>query len=479
MNVGRGDLRDVYIEADRAAVFVEDQVMVLSEIATTILTSVPVSGTVALGAITQAVVERFGAPESPLSAQDLTRQHVLDLVAHGVLTDDTAVEDAQFTPESVAALRSALRHVVMAKSGSWQLPDGVTGAQFVAAAERHRVVPSLCAARATLSVPPTTAAALAAMTLQETATVQQLGAELAQIVSALESANVRVLAFKGLALAAQAHHDVSARGTGDHDLLVSPSDVERAHQVLSSNGWVPAVGFPRSGESWAWRRLVRDYYELSLEGRVSTIDLHWHLGPVRNAFPSFDVLWSRRVTVSISGRDVPTFSPYDALAHSATHTAKDHWRWLRGLLDVRLLTADPSVWDSADRPLRQDQLLSVGLAARTFGMPRGAPPVVHEALQLAAGSWDIAVERQSTASHVDTATRVPGTGLFRALIALRRAGGSASDVRRQLSLSLMPVTTTADMRASSPWVTVPRVLSCRAIEVFSLWQHAIRRRLHR
>lgn len=476
MNVRRGDLRDVYAENGRAAVFVGDQVIVLSEIASAILDIVPGDGAVSLDEITRAVVAEFGAPDAPLDAQDLTRRHVLDLVAHHVLTDDAATLDEPFTPESVAALRDALRHVVMGEHGPWQLPDRVTGAQFAAAAERHRVVPSVCRALAVLSVPQATAATLAAATLQETATVRRLSDELAEIVTALESAGVRVLAFKGLALAAQAHHDVSSRGTGDHDLLVAPSDVEHAHRVLVSSGWVPATGYPSPGGSWAWRRLVRDYYELSLErDGGSAIDLHWHLGPVRNAFPSFDVLWSRRASVSIGGGEIPTLSAYDALAHSATHSAKDHWRWLRGLLDVRLLMSDSSVWESADRPLRHDQLLTLGLAARLFGVPAGAPPVVHEAVRMAAGVWDTAVARQAGPSHVDIDTRVPGVGLYRALIALGRAGADTGDLRRQLSLSLVPLTTTADRQATSAWVAVPRVTAHRAAEVTRLWRDAIER----
>jgi hypothetical protein len=240
---------------------------------------------------------------------------------------------------------------------------------------------------------------------------------------------------------------------------------------------VPGAGFPRPGGSWAWRRLVRDYYELSLErDGGSAIDLHWHLGPVRNAFPDFDAMWSRRASVSIGGRAVSTLSAYDALAHSASHSAKDHWRWLRGLLDVRLLMADPTTWRAADRPLRHDQLLTVGLAARMLGVPAGAPPVVHEAVRMAAGAWDTAIARQAGPSHVDIHTRVPGTGLYRALLALSRAGADTGDLRRQLSTSLLPLTTTADRGASSAWVAVPRVMLSRSAEVSQLWKAALKRR---
>ncbi|WP_159081519.1 nucleotidyltransferase domain-containing protein [Nocardioides sediminis] len=451
----------------------------LSEIATRILTSVPTGGSTDLDAITRHVVADFGSPEPPLDARDLTMQHVLDLVAHGVLADDSPVESEPFTDASVSALRDALHHVISGNRSVWRLPPEVSGQQFVAAADRHRVSPTVAAALPVLDLPAASAARLTAKALQETATVEKLAVELAEIVTALEQSGVRVLVFKGLALAVQAHHDVAARGTGDHDLLVPPDDLERACAVLAAQGWVAAGGFSRPGDSWAWRRLVRDYYELPLVGGIGSIDLHWHLGPVRHAFPDFDVLWSRRATVSVGWHDVSTLAPYDALAHSATHTAKDHWRWLRGLLDVRLLMDDPLVWRSADRPLRQDQLLSVGLAERIFGSPAGAPPIIHEAAHIAGEVWNHAVERQHGPSHVNVATRVPGAGLYGALVALRRAGAEADDLLRQLSLSLLPLDAAAGLDTPSAWQAVPRVLAHRSAEIMRLSSSAARRSLQR
>lgn len=477
MRFTRGDVRDVYAEHGRAAVFVRDQVIVLSEIATRILMTVPGDGSIGIDAIVNDVVADFGVPEPPLDARDLTLRHVLDLVAHGVLASDSAVDDEPFTEASVNALRSALRHFVSGDSSTWHLPAGVSGPALVAAAERHRVTPTLAAALPVLEIPPTSAARLSAMAAQETATVEKLAAELAEIVRTLEQADVRVLAFKGLALAVQAHHAVAARGTGDHDLLVSARDLNRACAVLGAAGWSSPAGFPRPGDSWAWNSLARNYYELPLVGGLGSIDLHWHVGPVRSAFPDFDVLWSHRASVRIAGHRIPTLSPYDALAHSGAHSAKDHWRWIRGLLDVRLLMNDPCVWQSADRPLRQDQLLSLGLAARIFGPPAGAPAVVHEAMALAEKVWDTATRSQAGPSHVDAAVRVPGSGLIKALSGLRRAGGDASDMRRQVQMSLIPPTYAADLRTSAAWVAIPCVVDRRCHEVVTLWVGAARRRL--
>ena len=53
------------------------------------------------------------------------------------------------------------------------------------------------------------------------ASVEVLVGELVHALDALDRAGVRALAFKGLALAAQAYGDAAARGAGDLDLLVA------------------------------------------------------------------------------------------------------------------------------------------------------------------------------------------------------------------------------------------------------------------
>ncbi|QIK75228.1 nucleotidyltransferase domain-containing protein [Nocardioides piscis] len=477
MMVYRGSLQDVYIEEGRSAVFVRDQVIVLSEIATAILEATPAIGSVSLTEITRKVVDTYGDPEPPLDATDVTHEHVLELVAHEVLRVDSAAQPQPFTPDSVEALRGALRHLLSHDTKRWQLPRGVTGSQLVSAAERHRVVPTLTNGLDRLLLPAHERARLGAITAQEAATVAVMGAELAELVDALERAGVRVLAFKGLALAVQAHGDVAARGTGDHDLLVSPSELERAYDILQSLGWKATGGFPRPSDSWAWSYFVRTYYELSLARRGHMIDLHWHVGPVRAAFPSFDELWERHQRVRIHDKDIPTLSPYDALAHSASHSAKDHWRWLRGLLDVWLLMQDDATWRAADRPLRHDQLLSLGLAARLFGVPVGVPSVVHDAERLVTTASDAALVWQARPAQIDVTSRIPGVGLLRAAGSLRRAGASEGDLRRQVWLSVVPPTSTTDITTRSACVAIPRVLGRRTKEVLTLWRRAALERL--
>ncbi|QBX55841.1 hypothetical protein EXE58_10475 [Nocardioides seonyuensis] len=476
MRVRRGFVRDVFSEGGRTAVFVNDQVLVLSEMATVIFDATPAEATTTLEDITSAVVAEFGEPAPPTDATEATRLQVLDLVAHRVLQDGSGVAHEAFTAASVETLRQAMRHLVSDDPTPWRLPDAMSG-QFVGAMRRHRLTETVARSLDRFDLPPAVAAQVSADCASERVAIEDQAEELHEILSALHEVGVRALTFKGLALAAQAHGDFRARGRGDHDLLVDPEDLSRAHDTLISLGWVPVEGFARPGDSWAWRHLVRHYYEVPLARGTSSVDLHWHLGPVRSAFPSFDTLWGRRAMVPVGGRDVPTFSSYDALTHSATHAAKDHWSSLRSVLDIRRLMSDPDAWRSADRPLRQDQLLSIGIAAHLLGTPTGAPEVVARAADLARALVPAVEARQSRMAGFDLTRRLPGAALAATLQAIARAGGRPGDFWRELWLLAIPVSDVSADPTPRAAVAVPRALGRRSAEVGRLWGRAAVERL--
>ena len=88
MRIARGDLHDLYVEDDRAAVMVDTEVVVLSELATTILLSLPEAGEATLDEVTAAVVDTHGEPESPHEAATLVLHNVEDLARHRILVTE-------------------------------------------------------------------------------------------------------------------------------------------------------------------------------------------------------------------------------------------------------------------------------------------------------------------------------------------------------------------------------------------------------
>jgi hypothetical protein len=341
----------------------------------------------------------------------------------------------------------------------------VSESTLLEAVQRQRVVSQLALHLDTSRLPQSLAARLSALHADLAAASADVRRDLHLLLETLGDAGVRAMVFKGQALAVQAWGDASARGYGDIDLLVDPDDLAHACTTLALAGWNTDYTYPTPGPSWGWRHFVRTEYEMALARGQTSVDLHWHPVPARAAFPDFDALWERRAEVSIAGRLVPTFGAYDALAHSASHSAKDHWRWLRGLADVHRLMADPATWLAADRPLAGDQLLTLGIAARLFGVPDAAPDVVHDAAS-AAGRVMAHVRRGQLAPERGAAKDwSPGLGTLQMLRPLWHARARPREFVRRLSTSALPPWALATQDSPHAAVAAPGALLLRASEV--------------
>lgn len=82
--IARGVLQDLYVEGDVAAVFVEEQVVVLSEIASQVLLAVPETGPTEVSVIAEALVARYGEPPQE-SGVEAAQRIVDELVEHAIL----------------------------------------------------------------------------------------------------------------------------------------------------------------------------------------------------------------------------------------------------------------------------------------------------------------------------------------------------------------------------------------------------------
>jgi len=333
MKIRRGPIRDSYVEDGVAAVMVDEEVLVLSEVATSILRAVPPTGSIELTDLVGLVIEGHGLPEHPLSPEALTREQVFDLAAHRILAIETSeapghdLADTTTRGPALQALTGAMRATLAPDASSpWVFPSSLPERDFMAAAERQRVVAQLMVDPERLSLRGSLTAALRARQGHLRAASENAASDLSRALDALEHAGVPCLVFKGMALAAQAWGDPWGRGYGDLDLLVHPAKLAVAHKALTEAGWASGLTYPSPGPSWGWRHFVRTDYEMTLTNGRTAIDLHWHALPARGAFPDFDRVWTRRASVVLGGRTVQTFCSYDALAHSASHSAKDGWR---------------------------------------------------------------------------------------------------------------------------------------------------------
>lgn len=207
--------------------------------------------------------------------------------------------------------------------------------RFLQAVDRHRLAVCLGPHCQSLGLPPVLAAELQQRRRREHLTALPLVATALEVLQALEQAGLRVLLFKGLALALQTTGQATGRGLGDIDLLVAPRDLVPAVAALERIGFVrPAGSFIRGLES-GWGHYSRwAGYELSLVRQGHWLDLHWALSHVRAPLPSFESAWSERQIFGLNGRDIATLGPQHALLHACVHAAKDQWMCLRSLVDI-------------------------------------------------------------------------------------------------------------------------------------------------
>ena len=152
-------------------------------------------------------------------------------------------------------------------------------------------------------------------------------------------AGIPLLVIKGIPLALQTTGSLTARGRGDCDLFVDPSQVGAAIALLQSVGFRLSDGASCVGDDTARGRYCRFVsIEISLHrdsgGLCQRIDLHWHATWARGVLPRFQELWQRGEVLPINGQLVRTLSRRDAFLHGCCHAAVDRFMTLRNLVDI-------------------------------------------------------------------------------------------------------------------------------------------------
>jgi hypothetical protein len=141
------------------------------------------------------------------------------------------------------------------------------------------------------------------------------------------------LVFKGPVLSEVVYQRPCARGYGDLDLLVRPSDVAPAVAVLEELGARPTDG------GWRAMLAIGDGESAYALPNGTVVDLHWDVINDRRVRPAFavdpDVLFARSREVTIDGLRVRTLDEIDTVLHVALHACQSGGDRLRWLLDIQ------------------------------------------------------------------------------------------------------------------------------------------------
>ena len=213
--------------------------------------------------------------------------------------------------------------------------------------------------------------------------------EIRQVTMALVDAGIETIFLKGADLRLRLYGDEAVRPMADLDLLVSPSQVNRARGVLGSLGFVlQAQCFdPRPG----WRGRFRN--ELHFDpppGWPLLIDLHWQLD---NIFRFYHLPYSRlqekAIPAEFQGYPVKLLCPEHLVIHLALHTYSEADRVLK-IIDLEGALSLPLNWPffleevarfHCQRPL---YLILLGIS-RLF--PQKVPPFILDRLGQTRPSW--------------------------------------------------------------------------------------------
>jgi len=259
------------------------------------------------------------------------------------LAEDSEVDWAQVC--TLAASHGVTGHLGTSLSGSEVVPDAVR--ERVDAERREQTMRSL-----------------------------RLTDGLCGVLDRLRSASIRALPYKGPVLSVVAYGDPGVRDYVDVDLVVPPTEFERAREVLADAGFRTAERLRALGEV----ELVDD------AGTV--VDLHRSVLP--RYFPhalEFAALWDRRTSVDVGAETVPALAPADRLLVLAVHGTKHRWYRLAWIRDVAAVVGHTTDWEAVRtraRALgcRRHVCLALWLASRLYGVD---PPESAGALRDAGG----------------------------------------------------------------------------------------------
>ncbi|HTW24213.1 MAG TPA: nucleotidyltransferase family protein [Candidatus Baltobacteraceae bacterium] len=191
-----------------------------------------------------------------------------------------------------------------------------------------------------------------------------LTAELIHVMSRFREAGIVAVPYKGPVIAAQAYGDITLREFEDLDIVLRQRDMLRANDVVTGLGYLPKFPWDLSAGS----AFVPGEYQYRDVSRRKVLELHTE-GTLRHfpVPPDLEDIARRLAPVLLSGHEILTFTPEDALVMLSIHGSKDFWERISWIADIaELIRANPSLdWDAALR--RADswnarRILNLGLA---------------------------------------------------------------------------------------------------------------------
>ena len=156
--------------------------------------------------------------------------------------------------------------------------------------------------------------------------------ELSKILQSFMDAGIEAIILKGAALAETVYKDIGLRRFGDIDFLVHESDLQKAKQKLSEQGYIldEHVSPIEYNEKFGC--------DLNYAKNSYVFEIHWHIarktGSDRFVKIEIDRMWENAQPARIAGVDTFVLSPEDLLFHLCVHLPKHCYSRLIWFCDI-------------------------------------------------------------------------------------------------------------------------------------------------
>jgi Uncharacterised nucleotidyltransferase len=190
-------------------------------------------------------------------------------------------------------------------------------------AERENLLgvlwPALSSSRA--SIPDTVAGAMRRQAHVSEFRMATLEGQLARVVQRLDDHDIPVMLMKGAALAVTRYGSFARRPMGDLDLLVHEDQVERAWELLRSDGWTPE----REGADAFYDEHQHLCPLVAPGGANVVVELHRCLLYPHGPFQLLEAdVWAAAAPVEVGGRTAWVPAPEYLMLHLCIHFAWSH-----------------------------------------------------------------------------------------------------------------------------------------------------------
>ena len=214
-------------------------------------------------------------------------------------------------------------------------PDNINAGVFYDLLQHHKLITHLYPLLKDCEDIPSELLQIAQKALKQSKLhLLKLSGELARLSKLFEEKKISWLSIKGPALALQLYGDVTARQSGDLDILVNEADLDKASDILVQAGYnfiYDPTNFNPTQIRF-WKKHYKDAF-LTHPTKNICIELHWRLVINSRVFDQINFFENKNL-ISIANHKIPTFERNVNVLYLCYHAACHSWRRLFWLWDM-------------------------------------------------------------------------------------------------------------------------------------------------